>query len=410
MTELAQQLAGLAWTASGAMLAVLMLRRPVRRWSGATLAYQGWLIVPAAMLATFVPIVRPYQRVLATPVLHLATYTGPVLATGSGGVEWANWALLAWAAGAVVAGIRFWRQHVLFMASLGSLSVRGGAFYSSSNAGGPALVGLWRPKVVVPADFAERYTAGEQALILAHERMHVRRGDPLANSVAALLQCVFWFNPIVHFAVNRFRFDQELACDAAVMREHPRQRRCYAHAMLKTQTDFTATPSTITCHWQSSHQLKERLMTLHQSQPRAARRLTGRLLVAALVCASGYSALSARADTAPRAGAKTYDVSMTFTTPAGKSAPRVLARGGEPFKVAMSDKGVKMMASFVVTPVDIKNVRLEGTVECGNGTPAHPVLITRLGMSATVKVQEAGAPGCELDIVVSEATMAAPAK
>jgi bla regulator protein BlaR1 len=264
--------------------------------------------------------------------------------------------------------------------------------------------------VVVPADFAQRYTPDEQALILAHERMHVRRRDPLANAAMALLQCAFWFNPIVHFAAGRFRFDQELACDAAVMRQHPRQRRCYARAMLKTATDFTATPSTIACQWQSSHPLKERLMTLHQTPPRAARRLTGRLLVAALVCAGGYSALSARADSTPPVGAKTYDISMTFTTAAGKSTPRVLARAGEAFKVAMDSNGVKMSASFVATPVDLKNVKLVGTVECGNRSPSHPILITPLGVHAAVKVQEAGQPGCEFDIIVAEATMPAPAK
>lgn len=148
-------------------------------------------------------------------------------------------------------------------------------------------------------------------------------------------------------------------------------------------------------------------MTSHQFPPRAARRLTGRLLVAVLVCAS---ALSARADTTPPAGAKTYDVSMTFTTAAGKSAPRVMARAGEPFKVAMASNGVKMSASFVATPVDLKNVKLVGTVECGNRSPSHPILVTPLGVRATVKVQEAGEPGCEFDIVVAEATMPAPAK
>jgi beta-lactamase regulating signal transducer with metallopeptidase domain len=58
MTEFAHGLAALAWTASGAMLAVLALRLPARRWLGAALAYEGWLIVPAALLATFIPLPR----------------------------------------------------------------------------------------------------------------------------------------------------------------------------------------------------------------------------------------------------------------------------------------------------------------------------------------------------------------
>lgn len=408
MTEFVHALAGLAWTASGAVLAVMALRLPVRRCFGAALAYQAWLIVPAAMLATFIPL-PAHDPVLVAPMLQLATYTAPVLAV-SGGAGWSSGLLLAWAAGAAAAAIGFRRQHLAFLRGLGQLSGRNGAFYSDSDRFGPALVGLWRPKVIVPGDFARRYTQDEQALILAHERMHVQRRDPLANAALALLQCIFWFNPLVHLAAGRFRFDQELACDAAVMRQHPHRRRCYARAMLKTQTDFTATPSTTACPWQSTHPLKERLMTLHQSQPRAVRRITGRLLVAALVCASGYSALSARAAATPPAGAKTYDISMTFTTAAGKSAPRVIVRAGEPFKVAMASNGVKMSASFVATPVDLKNVKLVGTVECGNRSTSHPTLVTPLGVRALVKVQEAGEPGCEFDIVVAETTTPAPAK
>lgn len=408
MIELLRDIAGLAWTASGAMLAVLALRLPVRRRFGAAPAYQLWLIVPVAMMATFIPILPPQQQVMAVPVLQLATFSAPALAAGAG-AEWSRWILLAWAAGTAIAVLRFRRQHLTFVRSLGRLVERDGAFHSSAAAAGPALVGLWRPKVVVPRDFAHRYTAGEQALILAHERMHVCRRDPLANSTAALLQCVFWFNPIVHFAASRFRFDQELACDAAVMREHPRQRRSYASAMLKTQTDFTATPSTMSCHWQSTHPLKERLTTLHQSQPRAARRLTGRLLVAALVCAGGYSALAARAEPTPAPGAQTYDIAMTFTTPTTKAAPLLRVRATEQFKVQFDDKGKKATASFVLTPVGAKEVRLEGTVECGNSTPARPVLLTHLGATATVRVQETGTPGCELAMVVTQAAMGAPA-
>ena len=76
------------------------------------------------------------------------------------------------------------------------------------------------PDEPVPADFAARYSADEQDLIIAHERQHAARHDPAANALLALLQCAFWFNPLMHLAASRFRFDQELACDAAVMARH----------------------------------------------------------------------------------------------------------------------------------------------------------------------------------------------
>ncbi|MGD3580303.1 M56 family metallopeptidase, partial [Xanthomonas citri pv. citri] len=41
----------------------------------------------------------------------------------------------------------------------------------------PVSVGLWRPRIVLPMDFDTRYSAAERTLILAHERLHLRRGD-----------------------------------------------------------------------------------------------------------------------------------------------------------------------------------------------------------------------------------------
>ena len=40
---------------------------------------------------------------------------------------------------------------------------------------------------------------------------------PEANAVLTSLQCISWFNPPMHLAASRCRFDQELACDADVM-------------------------------------------------------------------------------------------------------------------------------------------------------------------------------------------------
>lgn len=407
--DLFEQLAGLAWTASGALLGVLLLRRAARRWLGAALAYQLWLLVPAAMLAALIPsLPAAEQPVLLVPAaMQLTTYTGPVLARGS--IAWTNWALLGWAAGAVLFAAWFGRAHAAFLRSLGTLTEHDGIFYSETASGGPASVGLLRPKVVVPADFARRYTAGEQALVIAHERIHGRRRDAIANCVQAALQCLFWFNPIVHIAAGRFRLDQELACDAAVVRDQPQARRQYAVTMLQTQVTLTASPGTINCHWQSNHPLKERIMTLQQTPPRAARRLTGRLLLASLVCAGGYGAWTAHAATAPAADAKTYAIAMTFTSGAGKATPRVRVRGGGKFKVAIDDNGTKAAASFVITAAGPDSVKLDGKVECAGAAPAHPVLIARLGEAATVKMQQAGAPSCELAITVTEVASLTPA-
>jgi bla regulator protein blaR1 len=61
---------------------------------------------------------------------------------------------------------------------------------------------------VVPADFESRYTLRERDMILSHERMHVRRGDQLANGLCTLIRCLLWFNPLMHLATDCFRLKE----------------------------------------------------------------------------------------------------------------------------------------------------------------------------------------------------------
>ncbi|OYX29083.1 MAG: hypothetical protein B7Y99_13750, partial [Caulobacterales bacterium 32-69-10] len=111
---------------------------------------------------------------------------------------------------------------------------------------GPAVTGVIVPRLVMPADSATRWRPDEKTLILAHEHAHIERGDLRVNSVVALLQCLFWCNPLAHVAAMRFRFDQELACDATVMAMQVGRRRLYAEALLKADSVVGAPFS---CSW-----------------------------------------------------------------------------------------------------------------------------------------------------------------
>src|SRR5690606_32010864 len=54
---------------------------------------------------------------------------------------------------------------------------------------GPALVGVLRPRLVLPADFVTRFDAEERALILAHEDMHRVSGHTLVNALVEVTRC-----------------------------------------------------------------------------------------------------------------------------------------------------------------------------------------------------------------------------
>src|SRR6185437_1853598 len=158
---------------------------------------------------------------------------------------------------------------------------------------GPALVGAWRSRIVLPADFAERYDTIEQTLILAHEDAHARRGDGWWCLFAQLLAALFWCQPLAWWALAALRHDQELACDAAVLRGHGAQRRSYANVMLKTQSAAFALP--VGCAWSPRHPLTERIAMLKHDQPGRFRRRCGSLVVVgvALTVASTVYAATA---------------------------------------------------------------------------------------------------------------------
>ncbi len=81
---------------------------------------------------------------------------------------------------------------------------------------GPAVAGLWRPRLVLP-DWALQLGERERRLMLAHEDEHIRARDPwlLAAAGAALL--VAPWNPVVWWQLQRLRLAVEMDCDARVL-------------------------------------------------------------------------------------------------------------------------------------------------------------------------------------------------
>jgi bla regulator protein BlaR1 len=269
---MAADLMTLLWRAtlasSLAIALVLVLRKPLRHRFGAQVAYSFWTIVPVAIGVSLIP--APVATEIVTP---LAMNAAPVVSQSmplsesiTSSIDMNLWLLCAWIGGVFAWVMWLGHQQHRFLAELGRLDRYDDNAWRAQNVTScPALIGAWRPRIVLPLDFDERYTATERALILAHERTHVARADAAFNLGVSALRCVFWFNPLIHAAASRFRFDQELACDASVIARFPEARRPYADAMLKTQLADIGLP--VGCHWQSSHPLKERISMLKSSLP-----------------------------------------------------------------------------------------------------------------------------------------------
>jgi len=301
----------LAFTA--AVLVVVVLRKPCRRWFGAEHAFQLWSLVPLAMLVSQLPHATSTSLTALPALVYMITSVAGVLPSHAGtsaGIGWRSLVMLAWCVGTAIALVSAvfaqwrYRNRLRGATSMTDVSSRWPVLRATSVDVGPALVGAWRSRIVLPADFERRYDTTERTLIFAHEAMHARRRDGWWCLMAQIVVAMFWFHPLVWWALGALRHDQELACDAAVLREHGAQRRSYANAMLKTQSALFALP--VGCPWSPRHPLTERIAMLKLTPPGRLRRIFGNitgLILATAVAGSVYAA-SAISDQRPAAASK----------------------------------------------------------------------------------------------------------
>ncbi len=97
---------------------------------------------------------------------------------------------------------------------------------------GPAVCGLLRPVVLVPETIARCKTPQELEPILAHELIHVRRGDLWVGLLATLVRALWWFHPLVWWAVRSASREAERCCDEAVLAQLACSPARYARSLL----------------------------------------------------------------------------------------------------------------------------------------------------------------------------------
>jgi beta-lactamase regulating signal transducer with metallopeptidase domain len=273
-----------------AILLVLATRGLVRRRAGAGAAYGLWLLVPLAAAASFLP-AREVVVVAWEAVAPATTVQTAPVAAAAPGFDLYRLMAQVWAAGFIASlALLVWR-HERFLRVMGRLvRLDGRLWRAEGHLGGPALVGVIWPRIVVPAGFDAAYSPEAREVMLAHERTHLRRGDNRINAAAALAGCLMWFNPLVHWAVRSMRIDQELACDEAVVRRHPASRRIYAAVLLKSQLANIDLP--LGCYWPAggAQPLNARLSMLAEPAKTVAARIIGYAVVAGLMAGAGAAA------------------------------------------------------------------------------------------------------------------------
>jgi beta-lactamase regulating signal transducer with metallopeptidase domain len=299
------------------MLLVLFIRRPVARLWGARFAYALWALPLLRMVLPAIPGWQSFYGAgaqtnaggAAAPVLvapaDAALAASPALVTMAEAAligDWPGLLVMLWAVGAAVFLMVQWARHLRFVGRAvgeGRPIIQSGdvQVIVSRHVPGPMAAGIWRRRILLPADFHTRYAPEERRLALLHEAAHHDRRDLVANLAGLVVLAAHWWNPVAHAAWRAFRADQELACDATVLAgTDPETRAAYGQTVLKSAC--MATP-VAACAMNHKHQLKDRIAMMKSRNFGVARRLAGGLFVTATAAAALAATASGQAPAPP---------------------------------------------------------------------------------------------------------------
>ena len=204
----------------------------------------AWLVALGGVLAPNVPAVAvlaawpEYVEKLAEPLGAEASWTPALVALAA-----------IWAGGfAAVIGV--WGARALQIRAVAAAAVPcsdlpiGGRAplvkYSKSRLE-PAVVGVFRPVLLLPHGIDKRLTRRQLEAVLEHELCHWRRHDNLTAAVHMLVAALFWFHPLVWWIGRRLWAEREQACDEAVIAAG-HDRAVYAAAILDVCELYLASP------------------------------------------------------------------------------------------------------------------------------------------------------------------------
>ncbi len=85
----------------------------------------------------------------------------------------------------------------------------------------PFVAGIFKGRIYLPADIDDN----QREYILLHEQMHIRHKDYFIRNIIAVVNIVYWWNPLIWYATYLMKQDMEMFCDEAVIRQLERNRQ-----------------------------------------------------------------------------------------------------------------------------------------------------------------------------------------
>jgi TonB family protein len=169
---------------------------------------------PAAFPVSAAPAFPPSSVTTSTTaaIFNQATFSRFPLGDFDAPLRWA-WILVSCA---MLVALAVGTARLLSMRRQWRRSVVDGREVLISLDTGPAVVGLWSPRVVLP-EWTLALPAPERELMLAHEEQHLRARDPVLLAAALGAVLVAPWNLALWWQWRRLRLAVEMDCDARVL-------------------------------------------------------------------------------------------------------------------------------------------------------------------------------------------------
>ncbi len=97
---------------------------------------------------------------------------------------------------------------------------------------GPAVLGFFHRTILLPESIVRNRTDEQLEPLLAHELVHLRRGDLWWAVIQSLARCLLWFHPLVHLAERQLTSEAERSCDEETIASLGCSPAAYARCLL----------------------------------------------------------------------------------------------------------------------------------------------------------------------------------
>lgn len=164
---------------------------------------------------------------------------------------------------------------------------------------GPAVVGLLRPTLLLPDCIVRSQSRLNLQPLIAHELVHVRRGDLWWSAVQTIASLLWWFHPCVWLASRLLTRETERSCDEETISSLGCRPAEYARSLLdvlERKSEIVAAPLVpgvrpVDITWKRM----ERIMRIgHGSHHRTPRWVMALLLIGAALALPGARWLGAQ--------------------------------------------------------------------------------------------------------------------